>query len=539
MRVPKLGPVLTATALLSLGLAGCSETDPKKPATWVAKLESKEPAKAQEAARELRKLGAREAVGALVKALSHEDMGVRAEAAYALGTLGDPSAVTPLVEAVDLASTAKAADQASAKIAEALGALHDPKALPTLVKMVDATQPLVRLAAVDALAKFDDASVAMTLVKLVDDDRTPPLIVKHAIIGLGDQRAAAAVPALTRAMVLEKQGVSFYLEASYALLQIGEPAAKALVAIIDGSDADYAAWAEKKKRLPAGYLPKSAVVLADMGWQPAVAPITKLLSWKSPTGDEGHELLVHGLAAESLGRLRATSSAAAVAAQAGVKEANIRGQVAHAIAMIGDKAQAAKLEAAAKNPSDTWGARQEALIGLALLGDARQKPVVEAIQKAEAPDAAVKHCLAEESTESEAMKAARCEKERTARPQLLAGVLAALDAAAQCQSDAACWSGKLADKTTRVRERAAYALGALASAQSVESLVKLCKDDDLGVRRAAYTALDWLTREGAAKEALSAQRATLAQQLEAEKGKAYTVVVNEDLKRVVWKIGQL
>ena len=539
MNARKLGHVLTATALLSLGLSGCTETDPKKPATWVAKLDSKEPAKAQEAARELRKLGAKEAVGALVKALSHEDMSVRAEAAYALGTLGDTSAVQPLVDAVDLASTAKAADQANAKIAEALGALGDKKALPTLVKMVDASQPLVRLAAVDALAKYKDPSVAATLVKLVDDDRTPPLIVKHAIIGLGDQRAAEAVGALTRAMVLEKQGVSFYLEASYALLQVGDPAAKALVAIVDGSDADYAAWAGKKKRLPAGYLPKSAVVLADMGWQPAVTPLTKLLSWQSPTGDEGHELLVHGLAAESLGRLRATSAAAAVAAQASVKEANIRGQIARAVALIGDKAQVGKLEAAAKNASDTWGARQEALAGLALLGDAKQKAVVEAIQKAEGADDAVKHCLAEESTEAEAMKAARCEKERTARPKLLADVLAALDAAAQCQSDAACWSGKLADKTTRVRERAAYAMGALASAQSVESLVKLCKDDDLGVRRAAYTALDWLTREAGAKAALTAQRETLVKQLEAEKGKAYTVVVNEDLKRVVWKIGQL
>lgn len=533
----KLPAALLAAALAAAALSACSETDPKKPATWIAQLDSKDQRKAQDAARELRKMKAKEAVDALIAQLKHDDMNVRAEVAYALGEIGDAKAVQALIGAIDLASTAKAADQANAKIAEALGTLGDKKAVVTLIKMADAPQALVRLDAVKALGKLKDPATVPSLVKIAADDHTPPLIVKHAIIALGEMKAEGAVAMLTRAMVTERQGVSFYSEASYALFQIGPAAAKGLLAILDGSDKEYLKWAEERNRLPAGYLAKAAVVLADQGAREAVPSLVKLMSWEAD--DQGHQLLVRGQAADALGRLRAKEGAAAIGAQVNVAEANIRGQFAHALALIGDKSQAGRLEAAAKNGKDTWGARSEAAIGLAMLGDGKSKGTLEALAKSETPDGSVKHCLAEESTEPDELKAARCAKEREARPKLLAELLAAISAGEECKDDVACWTGKLKDSSPRVRERAAYQLGRTGDGKVVEALVGAAKDQELAPRRAAFTALDWLAAAPAAKDALLAKRDELAKQYEDEKGKAHTVIVNEDLKRVIWKLKQL
>lgn len=539
MRLRKHGAMLLAAILAASAISACEETDPKKPATWIAQLDRKDPRKVQDAARELRKMKAKEAVQPLIGLLKHDEMNVRTEAAYALEEIGDPAAVSALIDAVDLATTAKASDQANSKIAEALGVLGDKAATSTLQKMVGASQPLVRLAAVDALARLKDPASVPTLMKLVEDESTPPLITKHAIMALGEEKAADAVPALEKAMVMERQGVSFYPEASFALFQIGEPAAKGLLGILDGSDKPYLKWAEGRNRLPAGYLSKSAVILADIGSKAAIPGLVKLMAWKDPADNEAYTLLVHGQAGEALGRLRAREGAAALGSQVGVSEANIRGQFAMALAHVGDKAQLPRLEAAAKNPKDTWGARQEAVNGLSLLGDAKNKATLDALVKSEAPDAAVKHCVAEETAESDEMKAVRCERERTVRPQFLADALAALMAGDACKDDVDCWVGKLKDKTSRVRERAAYTLGMLQNAKAVDPLVAACKDNELSVRRAAYIGLDWMSQVPDARAALVARRDALAQQLDEEHGKAFTVIVNEDLKRVVWKLKQL
>jgi HEAT repeat protein len=539
MTLRSLSASLLACVLVASSLSACQETDPKKPETWIAKLDQKDPKKVVDAAHELRKLKAKEAVQPLVALLKHEDMNVRLEAAYALEDIGDPSAMQPLIDAIDLASTAKASDQANAKIAEALGSFGDAKATPALIRMLGAREATVKLAAVKGLGKVKDPAAIPALRRFIDDEATAPLITKTAIQVLGEMRATEAVPSIVKAMVMERQGVSFYSEASYALFQIGDPAAKALIAILNGSDTAYLKWADDRSRLPAGYLSKGAVILADIGDKSAVPALVKLMTWKDPAENEAYELLVHGQAGEALGRLRAKEGAAAIGAQVNVSEANIRGQLAVALAHIGDKAQLPKLEAAAKNPKDTWGARQEAINGLVQLGDAKNKATLEGIIKTETPDASVKHCLAEETSEDDARKEARCAKERTARPQFLADALATLLAGEECKAATDCWVGKLKDKNARVRERAAYTLGALQDPAAVDALVGVCKDEELGVRRAAYIALDWMSAAPAAKAAVVAKRDQLTAQYDEESGHAHTVIVNEDLKRVIWKLKQL
>jgi HEAT repeat protein len=537
-RFAALGTAALVT-LAAVALGGCEDNDPKKPGVWIGKLGGKNAKEVIDAARELRRMRAKEAAQPLVPLLRHEDPLVREEAAYALLELGDPAAVQPLIDAVELASNAKGIGRANSKIAEALGVLGDRKATPTLLKMTETKDAFVKLAAVTALGRLADPAGVPALIRLVENESTEPLVTKRAIIALGELKAVQSLPSLAKALVMERAGVSFFVESSYAMFQIGNPAALALSAIMDGTDKPYLAWAEERRRDPAGYLSKAAVVLGDLGDPAAIPSLVKLMKWEHPAGNDVFRMLVVSKAAEALGRLRAREGAAAITAQLSIEEANIREIFAVALAHIGDPAALPKLEAAAKKGS--WTARQAALTGLALLGNGKNRAVFDAATKAEQPADAVKHCLAEEGSpaETDEMKAARCEKERTNRPKFLAEELARLLVADECKADLACWSGKLKDPNVRVRERAAYELGKLKDPAAIPALVTACRDTELPSRRAAYIALDWFARNDAARDALLKARDPLATQLDEEKDRAHTIVVNEDLKRVVWKLRQL
>ena len=525
---------LTAAAVVA---AGCQDTSSSPSAAAVAKLADKDPKVVTEALDSLRKLKAKDAVPQIIPQLKSENGNVREAAAAALEDLGDPQAVQPLIDAYDLATSDKAIVRANSKISDALGTLGDRRATPALLKVLQTRDDLLRVHAVEALGKLKDPSSTPALVRLVSDDGMPPLIVKFAIIALGDIGAPDAIPPLLKALVMERNGISFFVEASYGLFQIGSPAVPALSALVAGTDKEYAAWAESQNRLPGGYVSKAAIVLADIGDPSAIPVLIKALKWEDAGGKEALTNLVRGTVAEALGRLRAADAAAPMSAMYGsVEDARVRGQFGVALAHINDKKVLPKLEAAVKNVKDPWPDRQEAIAALALLGDAKEKPVFDAVQKVETVEKALKECLAEESDDSADAKKEKCQKAADARVKFLADQVALLMVADGCKEDAACWAGKLKDANPKIRERAAYQLGELGSAGSIDALVEACKDQSTYVRRAAYIALDWLTRVDAVKPALKAKYDVLAAQLDAEKSSAITQIVNEDLRRVVWKL---
>lgn len=540
MRLLRPAAALFAATLVTV--VGCKAPDPNDPATQIAQLGKSDPKVVLDAARELRKLKAKSAVEPLVKLLGHDNMDVRNEAAYALAEIRDASAVQPLIAAIDLATTAKGADRVNMRIAYALGELGDPSATPSLVKIIDsARDPLVRVAALKALGALKDPKAVPTLQKLVTDENAPPLLTKHAIIALGDLRSAEAIPALVRAMVLERKGVSFFAESSYALFQVGAPAADALSKILTGENTEYIAWAAEKNRTPAGYLSKAAIVLADLGEASAVPALVKLLTWQEPTGDIVKQYIVRKTAADALGRLRAPEGAAAIIAQLDVDEANVRESFALALAHMSATNALPKLEAVAKDLKSSWTARQAAITGLAMLGNSANKGAIDANLANESDGKAKENCMKEPANPAEMpiMKQARCEKENEARPTFLKAELARLTAGDACGEDAKCWAGKLTDKEPKVRERAAYELGKIGDPSALDALETAAQDDDLHTRRAAYIALDWFTKLDGAKSELKTKYEPLKKQLDDEDGRAYTIVVNEDLKRVVWKLSLL
>jgi HEAT repeat protein len=103
------------------------------------------------AGRALGRLGTREAVPDLIRALGDASADVRVVAAAALWRLPDPAATEPLLEHV------KDADKAVREwSALALGVIGDKRAVPEMVRLLSDSERSVRLAAVRSLGRIGD-----------------------------------------------------------------------------------------------------------------------------------------------------------------------------------------------------------------------------------------------------------------------------------------------------------------------------------------------------------------------------------------------
>lgn len=115
------------------------------------------------AVRALGQLKAPEALEPLIEVMKTSgNNGVRADAAEALGEIGDPRAFDALHEALgDETSLVRAA------VAKALGNLGDTRAIPALLRLIGDDGFDSRRYAAYALAKFDDPRVAPALIRLL------------------------------------------------------------------------------------------------------------------------------------------------------------------------------------------------------------------------------------------------------------------------------------------------------------------------------------------------------------------------------------
>ena len=465
---------------LVLLLGACKPADPKDPNRWMKRLSDSDPRVRQQAIRELRKLRAKEAAPQVADLL--KDLVVREEAASALRDIGTPAEVPALLEAVDTTvgagsdTATRAANRNNALIAEALGEIGD----------------------------------------------------------------AAGIPALQHALVLERQGVNFLPEASYALFELGRAAVEPMLRVARDEDAAYLKWARDNNLAPAGTYAKAALVLGDLGDARAVPVLLDKLRYRDsdPLPGTARILtnLVRQFAANALGRLRSKEAVAPILAFIETKDAQDIDLVSfctEALVWIGDRSAAKEMLKRAE--SGDVRLRMVVAQGAALLADESVLRQFESLS-ARARKSSAAQC----SRELEQLQYGEAgDKSCEVVAAQIDGLATAVQAVHSCKDSASCWLDKLKDPEPLIRARAAYELGRRGAGESVGALVQAASDQDTIARVAAIRALEWLIGVPAAKPDLKAGASKLAAQLAAEQGREQFVRVNEELRRLQARLAHL
>src|SRR5204863_7954490 len=102
------------------------------------------------------------------------------------------------------------------------------------------------------------------------DPAAQALLGKRAVVALRQFGDTAGIPALAHALVIERQGVAFLSDSSFALFLMGPSAVEPLMKIAQDQDRAFRAWAKENNRAPAGTYAKTALVLGDLEDQRAV-----------------------------------------------------------------------------------------------------------------------------------------------------------------------------------------------------------------------------------------------------------------------------
>jgi HEAT repeat protein len=517
--------------LLVVSAAAC-KGDPNKPEYWDKSIggakSKKEKMRKLEELRSLKSLD-KSFLPVLHKRLNDEKgADVKGKLAQIIGELKDSSSVDPLTEAVDWTAAEGDSKGMNKEIAIALGNIADPKAAPTLLKCLNLKDNYTVIAAVEGLGQMRAKDAVDTLIKFARDENTEPFLSKKAIQALGDIGDPKAADALVDMMFKERRGVSFYVESSYALYQIGDSVSPLLLPVLEGSDKERFKWAEKNGILPPALTAKAAQVLGDLHEAKAEKGLLSALKFNNEMLDI--KLFVRMRAADALGRLRSTAGAKALADMLDEEEGNAREEYVRALIRIGGREAIPNLVKTGSKGS--WDARQESIKGVAMLGDDRELSVFTKWAEDEnklftaecKDDDGVKGC-------SDVATAVKQHTEKITRWRKI------LEAAKDCKSDAACWSKKLSDANEGVRARAAYEVGRSKNPQLVGEMMKHLTEENLETRLAIIQGIDFLVHDS--KEAGKAAQADLAKldaQIAEEKGKTQFMKVNEDLRRLAVKI---
>jgi HEAT repeat protein len=443
---------------------------------------------------------------------------VRAEAALALGEIGDTRAVKPLLDAIDPAPKDRDAHDLNRKIADALGALRATEAVPALEQLARSADGYTQVAAVDALGKIGDPAAVDTLADIATSEHSEPFTAKKALLAIGqigDDEQHRGRAAVLRMIFAERPGVTFFPEASFATYQLGKTMAEPLLAVLEGKDAELSTWA-RQQGIPAGALyAKSAQLLGDVGGPEVVPALVQRLGYED--AEPGLTLFVRVFAAESLGRLRAKEAVRPLADMAArEKDANVRDRYCDALARIGDTSVLPSLRTAAA--AGEWDMREGPLTAVSRLGGKEDKAFLDSVRAKECP----KDC-------APVVKAA------------LDGMAARLEAAVACGADPACWEKKLEDPGAAVRDRAALEVGRAGGAKQAPALATALvrpveSDADVAARYHAVLALNWIV----AREPLGAAGAEVAAKIDAilatDRGRTLTAGVNEDAMRLASRL---
>ncbi len=535
----RLRIVLASIAVVGLA-AGCTSKPPTTVAGWAKRIPTlKRPAEVKKATNSLKRLALKQLkagkdlkgdVPALLPLLKQDPV-VRGPAAYLLGEIGDKRAVSPLIDAIDYSAAVadKEASRANGQIAQALGRLGDTQAMPALLKLSRSRDSFTALAAVEALGHAGGKDAVKPLADLVENPGVDNFIVKHAIVALGNIQDPSAMPVLVKALFMERGGVSFYRETSFALFQLGDAAVPTLVQILAGKDAQLMKWAKDKGIYDAAIYAKSAQLLGDLADRRADGALMKRLGYKNEEAQL--ELAVRMQAAQSLGRLRARKAARDIEKMLGEEDVTARDTYAKALVLMGERGAIPALEKSALT-GQGYPARQDAQESLARLGGAADLARYDAVTK---KNNLLKVCTNWFQGDQKAI-AKNCRNLIKTYDDDVTRYRPMLVAAQKCKRDAACWAGKLTDKNGRVREKAAWELGMIRDPKTLGALLAAVKDDDLEAKWAEMQAIEQLLFGDDTKTPAPATAKEVADRLDAllkvESQQSHFVKADEDVKRL-------
>jgi HEAT repeat protein len=515
----------------ALGFSGC-KGDPATPEFWSKAMKgAKRVADRVKVVEDLRASGN---LNASMLPMLHEKLSteksseVKASIARVLGEMKDAASLQPLLDGLDRGATDSAVNAMNREIVIALGQLGDARAAPALVQVLRFKDDYTKIEAINTLGLLRAQAAVEPLMALATEEDGKPFISKKAIQALGDIGDAKAVPALVQMMFRERRGISFYMESSYALYQVGAPSIEALLPILEGKNQELIDWAQNNNVKVDALYAKAAQVLGDLHDVRSEKALLEKLSYDSPFLDL--KLVVRMRMADALGRMRSKDAVKPLSAMLSEEEANARAEYIRALVRIGSVEAVPALVKVASLGS--YDAREPAVLGVAMLGDETHLATFDSLLQVE-----------EKLTTAECKEypeyggcndvVALVKKHQAT----LTGMRKRLDAAKDCKADVACWATKLNDSDAGVRERAAYELGRSGKAEYVDALTQKLTEKHLETRLAIIQAIDWLVHDNkeAATRAKNAIPA-LDKQLAEEKGKTEFVKVNEDLRRLAVKL---
>jgi HEAT repeat protein len=222
----------TAVPLVAaLLLSACpAPTDPNTAAYWIYKLDDKR--ERSEALKQLGRLGDKSALPHVLKWFEEEG-DWQPDAAYALGQLGSSQTAAKLEAGLQFAVSgrdrrARNKNRTNVNIVRALAMLGATGSVPTMVKLLDSREATVREATIKSLGKLGSPVAVDPLIAAARRDEEP-FLRKTAIQALGDIADPKAIAVLIEMLFDEASGASFYHEARYSLIQMGDAAVPPLM----------------------------------------------------------------------------------------------------------------------------------------------------------------------------------------------------------------------------------------------------------------------------------------------------------------------
>ncbi len=179
--------------------------------------------------------------------------------------------------------------------------------------------------------------------------------------------------------------------------------------------------------------------------------------------------------------------------------------------------------------------REIAVRGLAMLGDAREQPVLQKLAAAE-PARTAADCkkTGEEGCEDPAALGKQ-------RADKLAGYAKLLEAGQACTDQADCWVQRMEKADGLLLERAALEVGRTGKAEHAQALAAKLTERNTEARLAIILGVGWLAdgSPDTAKKLREAVLPNLRKQLQTEQGMTQFAGVNEDLRRLVARIDRI